>query len=459
MLARLPLPPRALPAGLLLAVGLLLGGWATAQRIDDGESFLNKKNNKEVRALRAELFKGMTQADPENKAHVDALDIGAKLVTYKYAWQLDLDKPGKRHAILADLESDLSTLANAKHRANNAVATRLFCQQVIERTREVFKRVQDDRDPRPITLINLALLTARLVERGVGQSDKEWADEALPRMQGGNAEKLAALLLDELKAPNNNDGVRYHALRGLANLLALPRQGPDLLKDSREKVVREALTVAEALNKRKFAASATARRKEGFKVLRREAVRVVATCPSPFLGDRHPALLLARVAGNDKSLNVGARLDERLEASLGLARMKATGPGAGGYNPEHAAEQIARLVRDFATEADRERELKGPERSRPWKVEAARLADALEVFRAGVKTDYAVQIARKAKGVLDQVEKGRPSGAADFADWLAQAIQGRTDKDPRARLYRDVEGSAIEERKDADAVKEKEPDN
>src|SRR5206468_687961 len=138
----------------------------------------------------------------------------------------------------------------------------------------------------------------------------------------------------------------------------VPKQDPDLLKDGRDKIAREVLAFTEELNKRKFPVAGSQLVVEGFKALRREAVRVIARYPSPFLGNKeHPALFLAQIAGNDKRLNYEPRLDERLEASIGLARMQATGPIAGGYNPDYAAEMIARFLRDFAIKATPERDI------------------------------------------------------------------------------------------------------
>jgi hypothetical protein len=461
---RLAFSSRIVAAGLVFGLGLCFAGSAVGQRIDDGEEALRKKDSRRVddtdgsqvplRKYRDNLLKGKEGLDPNTQTSKEALDLGAKLMTYRYAWK-EYHKVGPEalkakihiHIIFEELESVLGTMASPKYRGSNKDATRLFCQQIIFRGDEVLKAELAGDRPRPITLVNTTRALARLVDRGLAQSDKDWSEEVVPRMAGENAEKLAAALLPLLKVkePKGNDGMRYYALRGLAGLLAMPKQMPDVLKDGRDKIAKEVLVFAGELNKRKFPGSATRPEREGFKALRREAVRVIARYPSPFIGDKeYPALFLARIAGNDKGLNLEPRLDERLEAAMGLARMHVTGPMANAYHPDYAAEQIGKFVRDFAVAANAERETsKAVKRTRPWKVEAARMNDALAVLGSNYKTAYVGEVVKRARAVLGRVEQGKvESGAADFGVWIES-----TPSPTQKQLYRDLADSVITERK------------
>jgi hypothetical protein len=445
MFARVAFVSRLLSAGAVLALVFFAVGPARGQRLDDGKEALNKADKRDVGGLRLselrkKLLKGETPADANDKDHREALDLGAKRVTYPYFWEEGLGTPGKVTAIFEGLESDLTSLGSPKNRPNTGVATQIYCGAVIAHAREVVLAAVKG-GGQAITVINAARVLARLVERQPGQGDKEWADEVLPRLAGGNAEQLASALTELLTMPKLNDGVRYYALRGLNHLLAVPRQKPDLLKDGRDKAAGEVLGFLEALGKRKLPPSAPVAEQEGLKALRREAVRALARYPSPFLGEKDlPGLVLARIAGNDGRVTPPPRVDERYEAALGLARMRAEEARARDYNPDYAARQIGAAVVAFAQMANDERERKAAEKSRPWKVDAARLSDALAAMKAQVKNDYVAQVVDRSQRVLEAVEKGRVAEAGGLGDWLAR------NEPPSKGLHRGAADSTVDPR-------------
>jgi hypothetical protein len=440
MFARCPLPLRLVALSAALALGP-----APAQSPDDGENALNKQDTKEIRARRLNLFRGDIRADPKDKDHLLAIDLGARQVTYPFAWSQTQRKPGEIQKVYREHEENLGNLANPKFRANNQAATALYARSVIDRGLQVIQ------GGKAVAALNATRVLTRLVERqasrtGGWQTEKEWADEVLPRLAEGNAEHLANTLVGLLKPREKgerpNDGVRYHALRGLRYLLALPPQTPPLLKkETQENVLRAALQLVE--QEVTFPGGAPQEEVDGYRALRRAAVEVVAQSRAPELGDKdRPALTLARLAGNDARLKPSAGLAERLEAAIGLARMRPAAKGST-YNPDYAAQQIATFVADFGNEAEKNR----ASRLRPWKVDAARLLDALEAMKAEVKDAYVAKAADESRKVLTEVLKGETASANKLSDWLSnnpapakQLFKGAADADVQGAAAKEGDG-------------------
>jgi hypothetical protein len=273
------------------------------------------------------------------------------------------------------------------------------------------------------------------VDRGPGDSEKEWLGEVLPRVAEGNGKLLGKSLLGILNAPNINDGVRYHCLRGLANLLALPR-GRDERDDPvkgvvRAKAAQAAVRVVESLGKRKLRPRAGRAEVEGVKVLRREAVRVLASYHSPFAGAERPALVLARIAGADPRLVSDQRLhpprlDERILAAQGLAALRLAKDeigkkgDEGKYHPDYAAYQIARALAEVVGKATKESSFRPALKTRPWKVDAARLVDALDAMKAEVKDAYVARMVNEFRPDLVLLEQGKEvrKGEAGLLAWI-----------------------------------------
>ena len=261
---------------------------------------------------------------------------------------------------MAEFESRLSQMT--KYKSSTEVFQQMFCRQVAERMQEVILR------GKPIAGISaarmLAAIPERRQERGSLQTEKVWADEVQPRLAEGNAEYMAEVMLSLVDNPKVNDGVRYYMLRGLASLLALPRPTQPLLKkETEEKILPSAMKLVE---KKGVFPKATPRGEvEGFKILRREAIKVVAQYRTPIVGKERPALILARVAGNDQGIVPAPRLDERIEAAIGLARMTAGAAKFPDFQPDYAMFQIASCVGEFGNQADRNRDAKTTARLRP----------------------------------------------------------------------------------------------
>jgi hypothetical protein len=330
--------------------------------------------------------------------------------------------------LVSDFRSRLYQMT--KFKATTAVYQQMYCravmdcaQEVILKTRQVGKR--EELVTKPIAAVNAARILASIpergLERGILQTEKAWADDVAPRLAEGNGEHLATIALAILENPKlKNDGARYYLLRTLWSLLALPQDAKFRpKKETEEKVIKLAMKIVE--KKMVFPRATPRGEVEGYKVLRREAVRVVAACPTPILADKtKPALTLARIAGNDPDVAPPPRLDERLDAAIGLARLGASAAKFPDYQPEYTVVQIALTVKDFGLEADPNRDARVIDpRRRPWKVDAARLIEAVEGLKANVKNTYVQDAAKQCLTPLGLIEKGNQGKTAELGDWLA----------------------------------------
>jgi hypothetical protein len=406
----------ALPA--VLVVAALWTAEIRAQRLEDGSLALQTKA-KATRLLRADLGNGKAQAEAKDKTHQEAAEIAAKEVTYPLIWETQsalVPEHGKLNRVFESFDRDI--LQMTRFKLQTATWQQMYFRQVIDRAREVILA------GKPIAGVNAARMLSRIPERirerGVLQPEKAWVDDVLPRLAEGNAEHLAGVVLGLLETPKAIDGVKYWLYQALASLVAIPPQSPPLLKkETEEKIIHAGIL---AVDKKVIFPKRTDRSEvEGYKVLRREAIKIVAQARAPALGEKdRPALTLARVAGNDASIQPAPRLDERIEAVAGLARMGTTAGKASDFQPDYAALQIANTVLAFALEAAANVREPAVVRRRPWKVDAARLGEAVEELKGSVKTPYVQTLADKCLLVLRTIENGDPGDANDLGDWLSK---------------------------------------
>jgi hypothetical protein len=263
------------------------------------------------------------------------------------------------------------------------------------------------------------------------------------------SEEAAEALGDTLKDPRSNDGAKYWALMGLNRQLRLWAQAaaapepPPLPPDRKAKEAHYAQILIEAIGRKppKDALEVTPEETEGLRVLRREAVRALAQFRNPGISDDKGFLTLRtaqpllRVAVND-NLTPEARLDEQIEAAIGVARMQARLLPT--YQPDYAAYNLG----EFAAEFVRRAGLEPPQF--PWKYYAARFSDALETMRDDLKdfpdkkaAAYVGQLVSKTLPVLKEVEANGKADASDLKVWLS------TNPPPNTTLYKGVADSAV----------------
>jgi hypothetical protein len=416
---------RALAGCTAALLVLALAAAAPAQTLNDGMEGLEKKK-REVRELIPRLFYGQEPLDPKSPQHLEAVDVAAKLVTYPYVLEAGSEKiPGNLDKIFRNFENDLKNIEKYKDKTPDL--GKVYSNRVQAHAIEVLNFPS----AKPVARVNAARTLARLAVLG----------------QGELADALVEVLRTPRKQEDGRDGIRYWILRGLHDLLSLPPQSPPLFDE--EKV---ALALMEFLNQPPLvAAGAPQEEIEGFRMLRREAVRALAQTHAPMLKDKSmPALKLAQFAANDTSIQPPPRTDERLEASLGLARMRAS-KQVSNYQADYAAQQIGQFLTFFGNAANSNREEKfGFRRPEPWKIDAVRLAEALTAMKAEVKDPYVAQVVDVGLRITAAV-KDRAVAAASDLSWILDPEHAA----PNKELFKGVPNTTVKPAAPAEAPAEK----
>jgi hypothetical protein len=377
-------------AALLALIGSVA---AQSPSLNDGSDALEKKY-REHRRLIGFLLQGEGQLDPAqpNPTQLEAIDIAAKWATYPFILEGLESTPGQIEKVFhTRLETDLTYLLRNKERT--VEAAKEYGKRVREHAMEVIRYP----GAKPIAQVNAARVLARMSELG----------------QPELVDKLVELVGDK----QLNGGAKYYAFRGLRDMLAQRTEDGPIVDKPR--IAKAAAAVVEFLQQRPPVDPNLATREEieGFRLLRREALRTLAQARTPALGGKTtpPVLVLARFAGNDKSISPLPRLDERLEAAIGLARLRPS-KEAGLFQPDYAVWQIGQFIEVWGKTANDNREKKDRERLRPWKIDAARLSEVLDALKAEVKDDrYVADSVRVANRILAAVSKGNVATAGDLA--------------------------------------------
>jgi hypothetical protein len=391
----------------LLLFASLAIPWARGVDLSDGFVALESDYRKSKTTIQ-KLFKGTEVADPKNPQHEKAVDVAAQMATYYFTHPDKEKKTGEIDQQFISFEAELSQLN--KVRVNSPALAPLYGRRIVFRAQEVLESTSGE--VKPIARVNVTRVLARLAQRGPNES----IDDVAARLGGSAGEELAKALLKALDV-KHNDGVKYEALHGLRGLLALPPQKPPLLSPEVEEqcVLR---LVAFIQQQPTYPARAPREEVEGFKVLRREAIKALAEYHTPSIKDKaRPALVLLKVVARD-GLQPEPRLDERVEAAVGVARMNPAGDLS--YQPEYAAQQLGLFVVDFAFRYNQ----RDRAELRPWAVQAARLSDALEVMKASTKSPYVANVVNQGvKQVLKPIEDKsnvNPNAVTDFNSLLSK---------------------------------------
>ncbi|HEY7330290.1 MAG TPA: hypothetical protein VH592_21810 [Gemmataceae bacterium] len=405
----------------VLAVGALLTvelGQTRAQTLNEGWNVLEQKYNG-ARGLALGFLKGQP-VDPNDKNHQEAIDLLAKTWTYGvYLRKLELQHDGMRKDF-AEFERAVDTDI-LKPRNQQAVQT--FAEIFRDKVRVHALEVIQYKDARPIHKLHNARVLAEIAKLG--------------------QEELADTLVTVLNDPQQTDGVRYYMFNGLATLL--PRLQP-------ARQAKSAAALVEFLEKRKGpdTKKATPEEVDGFIFFRREAIRALAKVRTPAIDDKvRPALVLARYAGNDTSIQPPPRIDERVEAAVGLARMQTSNNKQ--YQADYAAGQIAKCLGALAQSAEAERANQKDTRTHPWRILAAQLKDALEdLKKINEKNQWVVKLADRGAQVLGDVIKGNPINATEQTWWSSQQSDP-----PSKELFQGSADSVVKPGLPAEAVPEK----
>jgi hypothetical protein len=416
MLHRVLSARRLLTGGTAGSLVLILAATATAQSLNEGMDVLNKKQY-ENRDLIKKLFAEGAPLNVNLPMEMEAVDVEAKMVTYPYVLEAGAEKtPGKFDKIFKVVEGDRRNII--KNRAAAPGLDKVFSTRVKEHALEILNLPT----AKPVARVNAARTLARLTELG----------------QGDLADTFVEVLHTPLKQEQGRDGVRYYILHGMLDLLSLPPQMPPLF--SEDKVT---LALLEFLDQPPLATGATATPEEieGFRILRREAVRALAQTHAPALPGvkdmtKQPAMWLARFAGNDQRIQPPPSLSERFEASLGLARMRPN-KKMPNYQADYAAEQIGRFLEAFGNAANGSREEKiAFRRPRPWKIDAAKLMDVLGPMKAEIKDPHVAKVVDVGMRVLGAVLQKQTAQANDLS-WFS------TNPAPNQMLFKDDPNTTV----------------
>lgn len=364
-----------------------------AQTLDEGWNALDQKY-RSVSGRVDGFLKGADRVDPSDKSSVEAIDLLAKTYTYGvYLRKLDTEVGGIRKDF-ASFEKNLDVILKGREGLQS------LADVLRDKVRIHALEVIQLKEARPIHKLHNARVLAKIAELG--------------------QPALAGTLIDVLKDPQQNDGVRYYILQGMGTLLSQvqsPQSTPVLSKDQQAKCAEAIVTFLE--QKKGPVKSASTEEIDGFRILRREAIRALAKIHTPAFSDKvRPALVLARFAGNDERIQPPPRIDERVEAAIGLARME---PGKDKrYQADYAAGQVAKCLGEFAHMADVERTNKEA-RTFPWRFYAALLKDALEAMKKNnEKNVYVVQVSDRGGRVLNQVHGGTAIEPNEQTWWRSQ---------------------------------------
>jgi hypothetical protein len=375
---------------------------------------LKARYEKEFKQIIEDLIKGKANA----KANAEAVDVAAQWFVYRVTWTDYQTTPGAisgSHGVMSELDQFLADAA--KNKPATTPLLEMFSERVAEHAKKV---LQNDK---PVARVNGARILARLAEAG--------------------QEEVADVLAETVKDPQQPDGVKYYALKGIKELFAnasLPTATVFKLKTGMEREVRCLSAVGAAVNRKTTIAEDMPRdEKEGIRVMEREAVRALAMNRRPAVADdsgamvESPALTLLRVARVDGVLPE-PRMDARVDAAAGVARMSSK--AFDGYQPDYAAYQLGWFIADFA-----QAQATNTPAKEPWKVEAAKLSDAfgeMKTQSAKLKEGkYIGEVADHCLEVISKIEVGGSGDPGRLVRWLGANAPVNTS------LYRGVADAII----------------
>jgi hypothetical protein len=368
------------------------------------------------------------RANKDNQEDQAAVDMAARYYTYRLTWG-DNDKAGEVNKLIDEFNSQVSNADSDAMRKGNPAFTEMYLKALAARAREVMQTKQ------PIAAVNAARMLVRLTETG----SEEAGDACLEAIKNANG----------FLEPKAEAGAQFYALRGLRNLLARwaeapPADGAPVPAGRKEREENYVQALVQVIERKPPTGAVPPSSEEvaGMQVFRREAVRALAQYHNPALADAKgniklpSGLTLLKVVNSD-GLSPRARLDEQIEAAVGVARFQSKALAS--YQPDYAAQQIGYLVVEMGGRA----QPKDPTKF-AWKVSAARLADALEAMRADVKAapdkeaaPFVEQLVGRAVRVLKDIEVAEKANAADLKFWLDST------RPPHNTLYKGVADSTV----------------
>jgi hypothetical protein len=342
--------------GLLSAVQL---SRAPAQQ-PKGPERLSVDNERDYKPTR---LRAMFQGDePTDKKFIE---LAAKVLSYRLTWS---DKQVAKDGLKFLVREAVNELdVNRKEDRTKNEAVQYFDQQMVARLKEVLP------NPKPIASINAALILEKMTSLGI--------------------EEATDPLIDALTDKDMNDGTKFCAAEGLKEFFRLGYPPPDgtpvVFKDKAREARAVQALIALIDRRPPQSPPPTHEELDGFQVLRREAIRALALSRYPVILDAKgaaqgkTALTLLKVMRND-GLNPPPRLDEQVEAAVGIAMLKLHPHRDfnSDYQIDVAAYHLGRFLVDLARKNQDRNSEKNSRSRHPWKTFGARLGVALTALKA-----------------------------------------------------------------------------
>jgi hypothetical protein len=282
-------------------------------------------------------------------------------------------------------------------------------------------------------------------------------------MAGHGQEEVADALADALNDKDMNGGTKLFAARGLHDFYMLafaPEEDQKIRFKDKERETRSIKALLAALDARlPESPKPNAEEIEGMRYLRREVIRALGASRYPAVTDAggasqgKTAYALARVLRND-GFDPTPRLDEQVEAALGLAKLKvapdANYKAANEYRLDVAAYHFGRFVLELAQLHQGRKAAETPATRQAWKVFGARLGVALDSLSAEannlrrndpnkykVTVEFVNQIVKLSTPILKSMEADGTAAAGDLSKFLEEST---LDKEP---IYKGDSASVI----------------
>ncbi|NBR05016.1 MAG: hypothetical protein EBT92_04520 [Planctomycetes bacterium] len=361
------------------------------------------------RSTSSEIFnktlRGEVGFDAKNPAHLKAVDVNARFFVYRVTRPEIQSEPGKMDSIFKEFESVLKQL---KTKADNPFNTS-FLEKILEKTKEVI----------PNTSISARINAVRMQ----AMCPAEIANCDLAGQKILPDQFMESFISILQKSPD--DGMKLYALKGIRDTYKVIRPLATVKKASSRVTLNPAVEVkvAESLAQiietpTVYPAGTAPEIVEGYRVLRREALKALAQSRAPISGQKgKTAFILAKFA-NGSDIKPEPRLDERAEAAIGLLNLRIQDPDASEYNMEAALYQFSSFLVDYFQRFN-SRNDSDAEKLFPWKYYAARITDSLDELNKEVKNvPYAVEMVQKIGLGLSDMEKLDKAAVPQLANFV-----------------------------------------
>lgn len=380
------------------------------------------------RSASAEIFnktlRGEVVFDAKNPAHMKAVDVYARFFVYRVTRPEIQSEPGKMDSIFKEFESVLKQL---RTKADNPFNTS-FLAKILEKTKEVL----------PNTSISARINAVRMQ----AMCPAEIANCDLPGQKILPDQFMESFIEVLQKSPD--DGMKLYALKGVRDTYKVIRPMAVVKKASNRVTLNPALEVkvAETLAQlietpMVYPAGTAPEIVEGYRVLRREALKALAQSRAPISGQKgKTAFILAKFA-NGSDIKPEPRLDERAEAAIGLLNLRTQDPDPSEYNMEAALYQFSSFLVDFFQRFN-SRNDSDAEKLFPWKFYAARITDSIDELNKEVKNvPYVVEMVQKIGLGLSDMEKLDKAAVPQLATFVQS-------KQPASLLiYKKIPGTEV----------------